>query len=202
MPRRFDQRVALGHGPGPVRPRSLGLAALAWLGLAAAAAGCDKPNDQPVLQQEGLATARGYDRRLDELADRAAELDRRLDQRRRELPRATLDGAAAEHRLAQARSAIADRRSYLTAVRARLTGGKPGSVWELRGLLDEMRARLDDGFLEATADLAAVEGWLAARAQPEGAGAQPGPEPEPDPAPAPGSDDDAPETDRSGAPIR
>ncbi len=206
MPRRFDERVALRHNLRPVqRPRFLvRLAALAWLGLATASPGCDKPDDQPVLHQELLATAKDYDRRLDELADRADEIDRRLARRRQELPRVTLDGAAAEHRLAQARSVIADRRGYLTGVRARLTGGTPGSVPELHGLLDEMRARLSDGLLEATADLAAVEGWLAARAQRERAGAQP-PAADSEPAPAtsaPGSEDDAPETDSSGAPIR
>jgi hypothetical protein len=52
----------------------------------------------------------------------------------------------------------------------------------------------------ATADLAAVEGWLAAAAQAERAGAQ-APEPERAPAP-PGTEAAVPETDRSSAPIR
>jgi hypothetical protein len=210
MPRRFDERPALCHNQGPVQPpRSvLRLALLAWLGLAApAAAGCAKPHDQPLLQQEVLATAGDYDRRLDELQQRADELDRR----RRALPHDTLDGAPAEHRLAQARSAIEDRRGYLQGVRARLAGGKPGAVRELQVLLDELRARLDGGVVEATADLQAVDSWVAAAAQLQRAGAQPpATEPEPRsyaPAPAapaapPASGDRAVEIDRSGAPIR
>jgi hypothetical protein len=181
-------------------PRSvLRFALLAWLGLAAPASGCDRPQDQPLLQQEVLATARDYDRRLDELQQRADELDRR----RRALPHDTLDSAPAEHSLAQARSAIEDRRGYLQGVRARLAGGKPGSVRELHGLLDELRARLDDGVVEASAELEAVESWVAIAAQPQRAGAQP-PDPEPEPAPAPATtpEDRAPETDSSGAPIR
>jgi len=169
MPRRFDERPALCHNRCPVqRPRLLvrlvALAALAW--LAAAGPGCDRPSDQPVLHQEALATARDYERRLDDLQQRADE----IDHRRQALGRATLDGAAAEHRLAQARSAIEDRRGYLKGVRARLAGGKPGSVAELHGLLGEMRARLDDGILEAGEDLAAVDSWLAAARSRPGAG--------------------------------
>ena len=199
MPRPFDERPALCHNRSPVqRPRLLvrliALAVLAWLGLAAAP-GCDKPNDQPVLQQEVLATARDYDRRLDELQERADDIERRL----RTLPGGTLDSAPAEHRFSQARAAIGDRRGYLTGVRARLAD-KPGSVPELHALLDEMRTRLDDGVREASDDLAAVESWIATAPLRPRADAQPTPEP-PAP-PRPGSDDGAPETDSSGAPIR
>ena len=206
MPHRFDERPALCHDRPPAqRPRPLvravALAALAWLGLAAAGPGCDRPSDQPVLQREALATAKDYERRLDDLEQRADE----IDHRRQALGRATLDSAAAEHRLAQARSAIEDRRGYLRSVRARLAG-KPGSVAELHGLLGEMRARLDDGILEAGDDLAAVASWLATAARPR-AGARPAPDPEPPGAAATagqtaGSGEDAPETDSSGAPIR
>jgi ABC-type transporter Mla subunit MlaD len=174
--------------------RITALAALAALGLGAGP-GCDKPDDRPALQQEVLATAGQYDRRLDQLAERADELAHRLAGRR--ALRATLDRAAAEHRLAQARSVIEDRRGYLTSARARLR--PPGSVAELHALVGEMHVRLSDGVVEATADLAAVEGWLAAAAQAERAGAQGAPaEPEPEPESPP----PAPETDRSGAPIR
>jgi hypothetical protein len=195
MPRRFDERPALCDNRLVQRPRllvrSVALAVLASL----AAAGCDKPNDQPVLQQEVLAIAREYDHRLDALQERADDIERRF----RALPGGTLDSAPAEHRFSQARAAIGDRRGYLTGVRARLAD-KPGSVGELHALLDEMRARLDDGVREASDDLAAVESWIATAPLRPRADAQPTPEPPP-PA-APGSDDGAPETDRSGAPIR
>jgi hypothetical protein len=198
MPRRFDERPALCDNRPVQRPRFLvrlvALAVLAWL-AAAAAPGCDKPNDQPALQQEALATAKDYDRRLDALQERADDLERRL----RALPGGTLDSAPAEHRFSQARAAIGDRRGYLTGVRARLAD-KPGSIGELHALLDEMHARLDDGIREASDDLAAVESWIATAPLRPRADAQP--TPEPPPPPAPGTDDGAPETDRSGAPIR
>jgi hypothetical protein len=166
---------------------------LAWLALTVGVPGCDKPSDQPLLQQEALATAREYDHRLDELQERADQIERRL----RALLGATLDSAPAEHRFSQARAAIGERRGYLTGVRARL-GGAPGSVAELHALLDEMRARLDGGVREAVDDLAAVESWIAtAPLRPRADAQRPTPEP-----PAPGSDDGAPETDSSGAPIR
>jgi hypothetical protein len=202
MPRPFDERPALCDNRPVQRPRLFVrsvvrfvvrfgvMAALAWL----AAAGCDKPNDQPVLQQEVLAIAREYDHRLDALSERADDIERRF----RALPGGTLDSAPAEHRFGQARAAIGDRRGYLMGVRARLAA-KPGSVAELHALVDEMRARLDDGVREASDDLAAVESWIATAPLRPRAGAQPAPEP---PAPAPGSDEDTPETDRSGAPIR
>ncbi len=180
--------------PSARRVARLALVALAGLGLAA---GCDKPNDQPVLQQDVLATAKAYERRLDELSDRADDLDRR----RRAVPHDTLDAAAAEHDLGLARSAIEDRRGYLRGVRARVAG-EPGSVVALHALLDEIHARLDAGLIEATAELGAVEGWLASAARLPRAGAQPAAEPEPAPEPAPEADDGAPETDRTGAPIR
>jgi hypothetical protein len=176
--------------------RRAALLAFAGLGLAA---GCDKPNDQPALQQDVLTTARAYERRLDELSDRADDLERR----RRAVPRDTLDAAAAEHELGLARSAIEDRRGYLRGVRARVAG-EPGSVVALHALLDEIHARLDAGIIEATADLGAVDGWLASAAQLPRAGARPAAEPaaEPAPEPAPEVDDSPPETDRTGAPIR
>lgn len=202
MPRRFDERPALCDNRPVQRPRSLvrlvapavlpWLVALAWL---AAVPGCDKPNDQPALQQEVLAIARDYDHRLDALQERADDIELRL----RALPGGTLDSAPAEHRFSQARAAIGDRRGYLTGVRARLAD-KPRSVGELHALLDEMRARLDDGVRGASDDLAAVESWIATAPLRPRADAQPTPEP---PAPAhPGSDNGAPETDSSGAPIR
>lgn len=198
MPRRFDERPALCHNRPVQRTRLVlrfvALAMLVWLGLAAGP-GCDKPDDQPALQQEVLAIARDYDHRLDALQERADDIERRL----RTLPGGTLDSAPAEHRFGQARAAIGDRRGYLTGVRARLAD-KPGSVPELHALLDEVRARLDDGVREASDDLAAVESWIATAPLRPRADAQPTPEP---PAPAhPGSDDGAPETDSSGAPIR
>ena len=177
------------------------LAALAALPLAGG--GCDRPDDQPALRADLLAAIRSYDTRLEELARRADA----VDLRRRALPHDTLDSAPAEHALAQARSAIGDRRGYLTSVRARLAGPGPASSAELQRLLAELRRRLDDGATEAIADLDAAESWVAVaeqqRRQAAPPAAAPAAEPESDPEPAGRSGARrSPPTDSSGAPIR
>jgi hypothetical protein len=162
---------------------------LVFAGLAAA--GCDTPQDAPRMHDEALAAVRDYDARLDDLKRRADD----LDHRRGALPHDTLSSAATEHTLGQARSVIEDDRGYLKTVRTKLQ--KPGTVGELQVLLDELRRRLDDGLTEATSEIGAVESavWIAEQRAP---GAQP---PAPPP-PEPPTEDRAPETDRSGAPIR
>src|SRR5262249_23189364 len=108
----------------------------------------------------------------------------------------TVTSAATEHTLGQARSVIEDERGYLKTVGAKLQ--KPGTLGELHALTDELRRRLDDGIIEATSEIAAVESavWIAEHERAPGA-----PPPAPPPAEPP-SEDRAPETDRSGAPIR
>lgn len=171
-----------------IHPRSL-----LWFALLVAPA-CDKPNDQPVLQDEVVATAGSYDSRLDELKHRADDVDRR----RAALPRDTPSSAAAEHSLGQARTVIGDQRSYLQTVRTRLKAIPSGAPGQVQALLDEMRQRVDDGLTEATADLEAVESWVAIAQQQQRPGAQPPPPPAPEAVP----EDRAPDTDASGAPIR
>jgi len=61
------------------RPRLL--VRFAWLALTVAVPGCDKPNDQPVLQQEALSAAKDYDHRLDELQERFLKLRVAADRR-------------------------------------------------------------------------------------------------------------------------
>jgi hypothetical protein len=173
----------------------IALRCLVPLALLAALA-CDRPNDQPRLQAELVATARDYDSRLDELKLRGEAIDRR----RLALPHDTLNSAAAEHSLGHARTVIEDQRGYLRTVRARLRDLRPGALAETRALLDELRHRLDDGVTEATAELAAVESWVAIAEQQQRPGAPP-PEPPPEPA-RPAGADRARETDASGTPIR
>jgi hypothetical protein len=138
---------------------------------------CETPPDEPRIRDEALAIAARFDAQLDDLKHRAED----VEQRRAPLPHDTLASASADHDLAQARSVLEDQRGYLTTVRSRLQ--KPSTRAELRRLLDEMRSHLADGVTEATADLSAVESWVSIATR----------------APV---DDRAPETDRSGAPIR
>lgn len=167
--------------------------------VALIAAACVKPNDQPKVQAEVVATAARYEARLDELKQRADEIDRR----RAGLPRDALNTAAAEHSLSLARAAIADQRGYLTSARARLKGIRPAALGEVRALLAEMHHRLGPGITEAVAELGAVESWIwvVERQRRPGAPAASPPDPA-EPAGAEPADDHAPETDASGAPIR
>jgi len=170
-------------------PRRLGWFAL----LAAAALACARPDDQPRMVDEALAAAAAYDARLVDLARRADE----LEHRRATLPHDTLNSAAAEHSLSQARTAIAGQRGYLTGARARLKAIAPGAPREVRALVDELRQRLDTGLTEAVAELSAVESSVAIAEQQRRPGAPP-----PEPIAEPTVEDRAPDTDRSGTPIR
>jgi hypothetical protein len=180
--------------PRPLLATVLALAAaVAVLGSA-----CARPDDQPRLRGELTAAAAGYDARLDELKHRAED----LDHRRQALPHDALDAAAAEHSLGQARLTIENLRSFLRSARTRAAGIKPGGARELSGILDEVRQRLEAGITEATSNLEAVESWEAIAARRAQAGAQP-PPPQPEPNESNSeSNDDRPETDRTGAPIR
>jgi len=142
------------------------------------------------MHDEAVAAAREYDARLDDLKRRADE----LDHRRAGVPHDTLSSASADHTLGQARQVLEDGRGTLRAVRTKLQ--KPGTNAELQALLDDLRRRLDDGITEASSELSAVESWVAIAERQRTAVAQ---HPAP---PEPPTEDRAPETDRSGAPIR
>jgi len=185
--RPFDERAALCDNTA-VRPLPALVAAVVTFGAVFALGACETPPDEPHMRDEALALAARYDERLDELKHRAEA----VEQRRAPLPHDTLASASADRDLAQAHSVIEDQRGYLRTVRSRLQ--KPSTRAELRRLLDEMRGRLEDGVTEAIADLSAVESWIAIATR-TGAPGAPRPPPEP-------VDDRAPETDRSGAPIR
>ena len=90
---------------------------------------------------------------------------------------------------------LEDQRGYLRGVRAKLQ--KPGTNAELQALIDELRHRLDDGITEASSEISAVESWVAIAERTRTAVAQ-----RPAPPAEPPTEDRAPETDRSGAPIR
>jgi hypothetical protein len=167
-----------------IHPRSI----LPFAGIAAA--GCDTPQDAPRMHDEAVAAAREYDARLDDLKRRADE----LDHRRAGVPHDTLSSASADHTLGQARQVLEDGRGTLRGVRTKLQ--KPGTNAELQALLDDLRRRLDDGITEASSEISAVESWVAIAERQRTAVAQ---RPAP---PEPPTEDRAPETDRSGAPIR
>ncbi|TMQ17530.1 MAG: hypothetical protein E6J91_09970 [Deltaproteobacteria bacterium] len=124
--------------------------------LAALAAACDKPSDLPQKRDEVLAAARGYQARFDDLKQRAEELDRRL----RALPAATLDSAATQHTLALARTTVDRSRARLGQLPAMLVSWmKLDDAREVQKLFDGLRHELDNGAVEATSEIAAVESW-------------------------------------------
>jgi hypothetical protein len=143
------------------------------------------------MHDEAVAAAREYDVQLDDLKRRADE----LDHRRSALPHDTLSSASADHALGRARQVLEDSRGTLRGVRGKLQ--KPGTAAETQALIDELRRRLGDGITEATSEISAVESWVAIAERQRTAVAQ-----RPAPPPEPPTEDRAPETDRSGAPIR
>lgn len=157
------------------------------------------------MEAEIQAIAEAGAARLSDLTDRADAAERA----RNRLPRALPGAAAAEHRLAQARAAIAEQRGTLATVAPRLRAIPPGSQAPIRALIDELRGRLANGATLAIGDLEAVESWIAsAERQPRDAAATAEPaapgtgESQPPTGEQPPGGDRAPETDRSGDPIR
>jgi hypothetical protein len=119
--------------------------------LALTAAGCEKANDLPRMQDEALATARSYQGRFDELARRAEAI--RTDR---------LRTAAVQRVFEQARSTLARYRNDLKQVPILVQAGvKSANPEELLKLIDTMRERFEGGVIEASSELAAVESWIA-----------------------------------------
>ncbi|MGH2899336.1 MAG: hypothetical protein ACRDMZ_11725 [Solirubrobacteraceae bacterium] len=155
------------------------------------AVGCEKPNDLPRLQDEAVATGRIFQHRLDELSHRAAAIGPRVSALPSDLP----DAAQARRLHQQALSTIEDRRRDLQqlplGVQAGIQAGSPG---ELMRLIDRTRDAQERSATEVTAELSAVESWVALAEQRQGApgpgAAPPAPDPHDRPhgtrAPAPG----------------
>ena len=160
-----------------------------------AASGCEKTNDVPRLKDEALATAKDYQQRFDELAHRADVIGRRGNT----LPPDTLNSADAQRVYRQAQAKLEEYRRNLqqapTLVEAGVKSGRPE---ELHKLIDSLHDRFEDGVVETTSQLAAVESWIAAAELRQGA---PRIAPAP-PAPEPVTGDPAPADPGSAAPIR
>jgi hypothetical protein len=123
------------------------------------ASGCEKPNDLPRLQDEAVATAKIYQQSLDELAHRAAVLGPRVAA----LPADAPDAARARQIYQQALSTIEERRRELQqqlplGVQAGMKSGNPD---EIARLIDRTREGQERAVTEATAELSAVESWIA-----------------------------------------
>jgi hypothetical protein len=164
---------------------------------------CDKPNDLPRMQDELLASVQGYRARFDELKRRADAIEPRAHA----LPQDTA-AASALHTLGVARTAIDLSLGQLSQVPQMLPAwlGSKDARSLVQAWLSDKRFQLEAAALEATSELEAVESWTAVAAQ-RAEASRPAAEP---PDPGPGStapdtaatDDHAPETDGSGAPIR
>lgn len=150
--------------------------------LAGALVACAKPNDLPHLQDEALAITKSYQVRFDELGERAQQI--RPEQ---------LTNPEVQRVYQQAAAVIARFRNDLHQIPVRVQAGvKTNEPEELQKLIDELRERLEGGFIEANAELDAVDSQIAAIA-PGAHGTQA------HTAPAPG---EQPATDATGAPIR
>ena len=139
--------------------RGVVLVTLLALLVASVASGCEKPNDLPRLQDEAVATAKIYQRRLDELSHRAAVVGPRVAA----LPADAPDATRARQIYQQAVSTIDERRRELQqqlplGVQAGMKSGNPD---ELARLIDRTRESQGRAVIEATAGLSAVESWIA-----------------------------------------
>ena len=123
------------------------------------ASGCEKPNDLPRLQDEAVATAKVYQQRLDELALRATALGPRVVALPSDMP----DTTRARQLYQQALSTIeAHRRELQQELPLGVQAGmKSGNPLELIQLIDRIRENQEHGATEATAELSAVESWVA-----------------------------------------
>jgi alkanesulfonate monooxygenase SsuD/methylene tetrahydromethanopterin reductase-like flavin-dependent oxidoreductase (luciferase family) len=157
--------------------------------------GCEKANDVPRLKDEAMATAKNYQQRFDELAHRAEA----LSQRGSALPPDTLNSANAQRIYRQAQSRLEDyRRSLQQAPTSVEAGVKSGNPEELHKLIASLHERFGDGVVETTAQLSAVESWIATAEH-----RQPAPRVAPaQPAPEPVTDDASPVSPGSAAPVR
>lgn len=131
-----------------------------------AATGCEKPNDLPRLQDEALATAKIYQQRLDDLARRATALGPRVAA----LPSDAPDSARARQIYQQALATLEEHRRDLQKVPQDVQSGtKSGNPDELARLIDHTRETQDRAATEASAEISAVESWVAIAEQRHGA---------------------------------
>jgi hypothetical protein len=123
-------------------------------------AACAKVDDLGHLQEEGVAAAKSYTPKLDNLQHRAdsvlargAEAARGSDPTETTKARATLDRAI---------QLIGDMRSKSAVAASEIqTAAKSGSYEEVERKIDDLRHRMHTGIIEANDDLDAVENWLA-----------------------------------------
>jgi len=149
----------------------------------AAAAGCEKTNDIPRLQEEAVATAKSFQERFDELAHRAEAIGKRA----RALPPSSQTNGNAGRLFGLAVRAITESRQALSRVQAEVKEDvDKGAPEALLKRIDELRETKEKAIIEATGDLAAVESWVAFTEQHPDAPAPP-PSPEPAAADDPGT---------------
>lgn len=163
-----------------------------------AASGCEKANDVPRLKDEAMATMKDYQQRFDELAHRAEV----IGQRGTALPPEALNSADAQRLYRQAQGRLEEYlRNLQQAPNLVEAGVKSGSPEQLHKLIASLHERFEDGVVETTAQLSAVESWITAAEQrqraPRVAPAPPAPEPVP-----PATGDAPPVPPGSAAPVQ
>jgi hypothetical protein len=155
---------------------------LGLLGLLTSA-GCEKSSDVGRMQEDATTMVKGYRPRIEEL-QRRSDL---LMKRDRALTTALPGITEARKLLGEAKRRIDQLEGTLDAAPAAIqAGAKSGHAEELEKLMDELHAKLEDGIIESTSALAAVESWLGtAEATPAVHAPPPAPVPATDESPAP-----------------
>lgn len=137
-------------------PRATALS-LAALVAVLAAAGCEKTNDLPRLQEEAQATSKELGERFDELAHRGEAIGKRA----RALPPANLDAADAQRAYRHALGAINEARGQLGQLAGEIDSGvKANDRSKLWMLTAKTREHLDRQLIVIAGELDAVDSWV------------------------------------------
>jgi len=170
-PSPFDERAVLCDNPRAV----IHLRSLVALPLLAvlAAAGCEKTNDVPRMQDDAQAVAKTYQDEIDDLARRAQATGRRIGA----LPPEALSNSAVQHTFQEAAGILTRTRNDLRQIPVRIRAGTDPE--ELQKLIADLHEKIGDSVREATSDVSAIESWVAVVEQQRKAGTLPAPAPAP-----------------------
>jgi hypothetical protein len=151
MPRPFDERARLCDNPGVTHLRTVvSCFVLAGASLVAA---CAQPNDVPALQEEAQQTAKSYQDRFADLAERAHAIK----------PGELSPDALRVY--SQVEASLARYRNDLNQLPTRIATGVKNGPTDLYKLLDSMHGHFEAGVIETNAQLNAIDTQMTALKQ-------------------------------------
>jgi len=170
----FDERAVLCDN----RRAVIHLRSLVALPLLAvlAAAGCEKTNDVPRMQDDAQAIAKTYQEAVDDLARRAQATGRRIGA----LPPEALSNSGVQRTFQETASILTRTRNDLRQIPVRVRAGTTPD--EIQKLVADLHEKVGDSVREATSGVSAIESWVAIAERQRTSGTVPAPAPAPAPA--------------------